>query len=32
MKIRKIHIKKYKMFNDVTIDLTDSNGETLDKY
>ncbi|OQY43736.1 MAG: hypothetical protein B6247_31250 [Candidatus Parabeggiatoa sp. nov. 2] len=30
MKIRKIQIKNYKMFNDVTIDFTDSNGETLD--
>lgn len=30
MKIRKIHLKNYKMFNDVTIDFTDSNGETLD--
>jgi predicted ATP-dependent endonuclease of OLD family len=30
MKIRKIHIKNYKMFKDVTIDFTNSNGETLD--
>jgi predicted ATP-dependent endonuclease of OLD family len=30
MKIRKIHIKNYKMFKDVTIDFTDSNGKTLD--
>ena len=30
MKIRKIHIKNYKMFKDVTIDFTDSNGNTLD--
>jgi len=30
MKIRKIHLKNYKMFNDVTLDFTDSNGETLD--
>ncbi|MDM8557758.1 AAA family ATPase [Candidatus Parabeggiatoa sp. HSG14] len=30
MKIRKIQIKNYKMFNDVTIDFTDCNGKTLD--
>ncbi|HEW97157.1 MAG: hypothetical protein DRR16_05330 [Candidatus Parabeggiatoa sp. nov. 3] len=30
MKIRKIQIKNYKMFNDVTLDFTDSNGETLE--
>jgi predicted ATP-binding protein involved in virulence len=30
MKIRKIQIKNYKMFNDVTIDFTDSHGKTLD--
>ncbi len=30
MKIRKIRIKNYKMFNDVTMDFTDSNGKTLD--
>ncbi|RKZ44820.1 MAG: hypothetical protein DRR00_27520 [Candidatus Parabeggiatoa sp. nov. 3] len=30
MKIRKIHLKNYKMFNDVTLDFTDSHGKTLD--
>jgi predicted ATP-dependent endonuclease of OLD family len=30
MKIRKIQIKNYKMFKDVTIDFTDNNGKTLD--
>jgi DNA repair exonuclease SbcCD ATPase subunit len=30
MKIRKIQIKNYKMFNDVTLDFTDTNGETLE--
>ena len=30
MKIRKIHIKNYKMFHDVTLDFTDINGHTLD--
>jgi predicted ATP-binding protein involved in virulence len=30
MKIRKIHIKNYKMFNDVRLDFTNNNGETLD--
>ncbi len=30
MKIRKIHLKNYKMFNDVMLDFTDNNGETLD--
>jgi len=30
MKIRKICLKKYKMFSDVTMDFTDSNGKTLD--
>jgi len=30
MKIRKIQIKNYKMFNDVTLYFTDSHGETLE--
>lgn len=30
MKIRKIHIKNYKMFKDITMDFTDSDGKTLD--
>ncbi len=31
MKIRKLHIKNYKVFNDLELDFTDANGETLDK-
>jgi predicted ATP-dependent endonuclease of OLD family len=30
MKIRKVHLKNYKMFNDVTLNFTDSHGKTLD--
>ena len=31
MKIRKLHIKNYKVFNDLELDFTDANGKTLDK-
>ena len=31
MKIRKLHIKNYKVFNDLQLDFTDANGNTLDK-
>lgn len=31
MKIRKLHIKNYKVFNDLELDFTDANGRTLDK-
>ena len=31
MKIRKLHIKNYKVFNDLELDFTDANGNTLDK-
>ena len=31
MKIRKLHIKNYKVFNDLELDFTDANGDTLDK-
>ena len=31
MKIRKLHIKNYKVFNDLELDFTDTNGKTLDK-
>ena len=31
MKIRKLHIKNYKVFNDLQLDFTDTNGNTLDK-
>ena len=30
MKIRKLHIKNYKVFNDLELDFTDANGKTLD--
>ena len=30
MKIRKLHIKNYKVFNDLELDFTDANGQTLD--
>ena len=30
MKIRKLHIKNYKVFNDLELDFTDANGNTLD--
>ena len=31
MKIRKLHIKNYKVFNDLELDFTDANGKTLNK-
>ena len=31
MKIRKLHIKNYKVFDDLELDFTDANGKTLDK-
>jgi predicted ATP-binding protein involved in virulence len=31
MKIRKLHIKNYKVFDDIELDFTDANGKTLDK-
>lgn len=31
MKIRKLHIKNYKVFDDLELDFTDANGNTLDK-
>ena len=31
MKIRKLHIKNYKVFDDLELDFTDANGHTLDK-
>ena len=31
MKIRKLHIKNYKVFDDLELDFTDANGDTLDK-
>lgn len=31
MKIRKLSIKNYKVFNDLELDFTDANGKTLDK-
>jgi predicted ATP-binding protein involved in virulence len=31
MKIRKLHIKNYKVFNDLELDFTDAQGNTLDK-
>ncbi len=31
MKIRKLHIKNYKVFDDLELDFTDANGVTLDK-
>ncbi len=31
MKIRKLHIKNYKIFNDIELDFTDAHGKTLDK-
>ncbi len=31
MKIRKLHIKNYKVFNDLELDFTDADGQTLDK-
>jgi predicted ATP-binding protein involved in virulence len=30
MKIRKIHLKNYKVFDDILLDFTDKNGKTLD--
>ena len=30
MKLRKIHIKNYKVFDDISLDFTDKNGKTLD--
>ena len=31
MKIRKLHIKNYKVFDNLELDFTDANGDTLDK-
>ncbi len=31
MKIRKLHIKNYKVFDDLELDFTDADGKTLDK-
>jgi hypothetical protein len=31
MKIRKLHIKNYKVFDDIELDFTDANGNILDK-
>jgi predicted ATP-binding protein involved in virulence len=31
MKIRKLHIKNYKVFDDIELDFTDANGKTLNK-
>jgi len=30
MKIRKLHIKNYKLFDNLELDFTDENGHTLD--